>query len=236
LLSKSKDMKNRILKLVFLIVIATCISRSSFAQISKGYLTLGGSLGANITLDSKSTIGPLSSSTPGYIQWNFSPTVGFCITDEIVVGVGLNIDSKFTNQVSSLDNSKTENIMASGIGANLTFRKYNKIRSSIYYHTQVGVGYAIQTGTNRIPLGTNNLTDGGEFLARSISVTVNPGLTYFVSSKWAIDFSLNNILAYTSRTITFFDYGPEDIVEKDGSLSFGYGLTPTLGVFYFLGQ
>ena len=55
-------MKNRILKLVFLIVIATCISRSSIAQISKGYLTLGGSLGANITLDSKSTIGPLSTS------------------------------------------------------------------------------------------------------------------------------------------------------------------------------
>ena len=98
-------MKNRILKLVFFIVVATSISRSSIAQISKGYLTLGGSLGANITLDSKSTIGPLSSSTPGYIQWNFSPAVGFCITDEIVVGVGLNIDSKFTNQVSSLDNS-----------------------------------------------------------------------------------------------------------------------------------
>jgi hypothetical protein len=28
----------------------------------------------------------------------------------------------------------------------------------------------------------------------------------------------------------------KDIVEIDGSLSFGYGLTPTLGVFYFLGQ
>ena len=234
--NKSLDLKNRILKLVFFIVIATCISRSSIAQISKGYLTLGGSLGANITLDSKSTIGPLSSSTPGYIQWNFSPAVGFCITDEIVIGVGLNIDSKFTNQVSSLDNSKTENIMASGIGANLTFRKYNKIKSNIYYHTQVGVGYAIQTGTNRIPLGTDDLINGGKFLTRSINVTVNPGLTYFVSSKWAIDFSLNNILAFTYRTSKYFDYGPEDIVEIDGSLSFGYGLTPTLGVFYFLGQ
>ena len=80
-------------------------------------------------------------------------------------------------------------------------------------------------------------TDGNSCVnSDTINVTVNPGLTYFVSSKWAIDFSLNNILAYTSRTITFFDYGPEDIETKDGSLSFGYGLTPTLGVFYFLGQ
>jgi hypothetical protein len=125
-------MKNRILKLVFLSVIASCISKSSIAQISKGYLTLGGSMGANITLDSKSTIGLLSTSIPGYTQWNFSPSVGFCISDEIVIGVGLNIDSKFIYQVSSIDNSKTENVMLSGIGANLTFRKYNKIKSAIW--------------------------------------------------------------------------------------------------------
>ena len=229
-------MKNRFLKLVFLSVIATCISRSSIAQISKGYLTLGGSMGANITLDSKSTIGLLSTSIPGYTQWNFSPSVGFCITDEIVIGVGLNIDSKFIYQVSSIDNSKTENVMLSGIGANLTFRKYNKIKSAIYYYTQVGVGYSIQTGTDRIPLGTNDFINAGSILARSTTVTINPGLTFFVSPKWAIDFSLNNILAFTYRTSKYFDYGPEDIVEKDGSLSFGYGLTPTLGVFYFLGQ
>ena len=229
-------MKNRILKLVFLIVIAACISRSYFAQISSGCLTLGGSMGANITLESKSTMGPLSTSIPGYTQWNFSPSVGFCISDEMVIGVGLNIDSKFMYQVSSIDNSKTENVMLSGIGANLTFRKYNKIKSAIYYYTQVGVGYSIQTGTDRIPLGTTDFINAGSILVRSTSVTINPGLTYFVSPKWAIDFSLNNILAFTYRTSKYFDYGLEDVVEKDGFLAFGYGLTPTLGVFYYLGQ
>ena len=228
-------MKKTILKMLVVTGMVTGAVMSSNAQISKGSLMFGGSLGANIAMESKTAVGSVSVTTPGYTEWNFSPTAGYFIADGLVVGLGLNLDSKYMYQVSTTDKSKTENIMASGLGVNLIVRKYFEIESKVYFHAQAGLGYSSMNYTDRDKDGASALKDGDKFSGTTIGINITPGLTYFVSPKWGIDFSLNNILAYNSSTLTQDD-GVAKVETTSGGISVGAGLTPTLGLFYYMGK
>ena len=232
---KNKNMKKTILKMLVVTGMVTGAVMSSNAQISKGSIMLGGSLGANMTMESKMTVGTMSLTSPGYTEWNFSPAGGYFVADGLVVGLGLNLDSKFVEEVSSADQKKTENIMASGLGVDLIVRKYFEIESNVYFHTQAGFGYSSRTSTDRVVDGTSALKDGLKTTTTGMGINITPGLTYFVSPKWGIDFSLNNILAYNSYTSTIGD-GTNKVETTGGGLTFGAGLTPTLGLFYYMGN
>ena len=91
---KNKNMKKTILKMLVVTGMVTGAVMSSNAQISKGSIMLGGSLGANMTMESKMTVGTMSLTSPGYTEWNFSPAGGYFVADGLVVGLGLNLDSK----------------------------------------------------------------------------------------------------------------------------------------------
>ncbi len=56
-----------------------------------------------------------------------------------------------------------------------------------------------------------------------------------MSPKWGLDFSLNNIVSYNSSTKTLGD-GAAKIETTGGGFSVGAGLTPSLGLFYYLGK
>lgn len=232
---KNKNMKKTIIKMLVVTGMVTGAVLSSNAQISKGSIMLGGSLGANIAMESKTTLGSTSITTPGHTEWNFSPEVGYFLSDGLVVGLGLNLDSKFMGEVSSTDGKKTEHIMGSGLGVGLMVRKYFEIESNVYFHTQAGFVYSSMSATDRVVDGTSALKDGDKITMTGMGINITPGLTYFVSPKWGIDFSLNNILAYNSSTTTIGD-GATKVETTGGGLSIGAGLTPTLGLFYYMGN
>jgi len=226
-------MKKIILKMLMVTGIVAGAALSSNAQISKGSLMLGGSLGAKLTTESKTTLGSNSSVVRGYTEWNFTPTGGYFVAEGIVLGLGLNIDSKSIGEVTNNDNSITEQIMGAGFGINLFIRKYFEVVSNVYFHTQAGFGYTSITATDKVPDGSNLFKDGDKYTSTDIGINITPGLTYFLSPKWGLDFSLNNIVSYNSSTKTLGD-GASKIETTGGGFSVGAGLTPSLGLFYYI--
>ena len=215
---------------------------SANAQIASGSLMFGGGLGADIKSEGTTKVtGAPDLKTPGYTEWNFSPTVGYFLSDGLAVGLSLNLDSRFRNTRSSADGSKTENIMSSGLGVALFARKYTEITSGLYMHGQASLAYGSFSYTDRTFDGASALKDGAKGSGTNISIDITPGLTYFVSPKWGIDFSLNNILSYDMTTTKTESPAaglfPASTTETSGGgFSIGAGLTPTLGLFYYMGN
>ncbi len=232
---KIRNMKKIILKMLIATGIVAGAALSTNAQISKGSIMLGGSLGANMKMESKTTIGSITNTKPGHTDWNFSPTGGYFVADGLVVGLGLNLESNFLEEVLSADSLKKEHIMASGLGINLIVRKYFEIENNIYFHLQGGFGYNTVSATDRVPDGLSALKDGDKITSSAIGINVTPGLTYFVSPKWGIDFSLNNIVSYNSTTTTIGD-GATKVEITGGGFSVGAGLTPSLGLFFYINK
>jgi hypothetical protein len=219
---------------------------SANAQIASGSLMFGGGLGANITTESttKTTATGLTipdQKTPGFTDWNFTPTVGYFISDGLAVGLALNISSTNVGSATTTDGKTTENIASSGLGVALFARKYMEVSDNVYFHTQAGLSYSSGSFTNRVPDGADKLKDGTKTSFSNIGLNITPGLTYFVSPKWGIDLSLNNILGYNMTTTKTESPAagliPATTTETSGGgFSIGAGLTPTLGLFYYMGK
>jgi outer membrane protein len=231
-------MKKTILKMIAVAGIVTGSVFTSNAQITKGSLMFGGSLGANMTMESTNkTTGSDDVKTPGYTEWNFSPTVGYFVSDGLAVGLSLNVGSNHVYTQQSTDGSKYENVMSSSLGVALFARKYKSITTNVYFHGQAAFGYSSGSYTAKNTDGPSSFKDGNKYTNTNIGINLTPGLTYFVSPKWGIDFSLNNIVSYNMFTAKTEVAGSSNTTENTGgSFNIGAGLTPTLGLFYYMGK
>lgn len=231
-------MKKTIIKMIAVAGIVAGSVFSSNAQVTKGTLMFGGSLGANITMEStKKVTGAADDKRPGYTEWNLSPTVGYFLSDGLAVGLSLNLSSSYVSSISSTDGKTTENIMASGLGVSLFARKYMLITEKVYFHGQGSIGYTSGSYTDRKAVGASGLADNDKYTFSNIGINVTPGLTYFVSPKWGVDFSLNNIIGYNMTTSKVEDTSTSASSETTGgNFAIGAGLTPTLGLFYYFGK
>lgn len=213
---------------------------SANAQIASGSLMFGGSFGADITLEKTTKVtGAPDVKNSGHTNWSFSPTVGYFISDGLALGLNLNIGSTFKKVGSSTDGKTKEHLSESNMGFGLFARKYMEISSNVYFHTQAGLGYLTGSFTDRVADGVDKLKDGNKTTTTDISLNITPGLTYFVSPKWGIDFSLNNIIGYTMTTEKMEGSGNTTGITTEttgGGFSIGAGLTPTLGLYYYMGK
>jgi outer membrane protein len=235
---KTKTMKKTILKMIAVAGIVTGSALTSNAQISKGSFMLGGSLGANITMESTTKNTGLADMTrPGYTEWNFSPTFGYFVSDGLAVGLSLNVSSNYMNTVQSVDKTKYENVMGSNFGVSLFARKYKAITNNVFFHGQATLGYSAGSYTDRNTAGASGFTDGDKYSSNNFGISLSPGLTYFVAPKWGIDFSLNNIIGYNMNSTKVEIANSSKTSESSGgSFNIGVGLVPTLGVFYYFGK
>lgn len=220
--------------------IVTATALSTNAQVTKGSLMFGGSLGANVTMESTQKVtGAADTKRPGYTEWNFSPTVGYFIGNGLALGLSFNVSSNYVYSITTNDGNTTENIMRSDLGVSLFARKYMLITEKVYFHGQGALGYTSGSFTTRKTVGSSGLADDDKNNFSNIGINITPGLTYFVSPKWGIDFSLNNILAYnmtTTKTETEFAGSNVTRERTSGNFSIGAGLIPTLGLFYYMGK
>lgn len=229
-----------------MIAVTGLVAASAFtsnAQVEKGSLMLGGNFGANVTMESTTKLslpGIPDVKKEGHTNWNFSPKVGYFVANGLAVGLTLNVNSTF--QSIATNGAASEHLMRSGMGAGLFARKYIAIAgTSLFFHGQAELMYNSSSFTDRIDDGPNKLKDGDKVTFSSIGITITPGLTYFVSPKWGIDFSLNNILGYTSTTTKIETPANGNIPAfnaetSGGSFNIGAGLIPSLGLFYYLGK
>ncbi len=214
-----------ILLFVFLL-----ISSTAFSQLTKGALLLEGS--GNVG-SSKSESEELGSVVSNNKQFSFSlrPSLGIMISEKWMLGAGIGYDygsssSEYT--YLSQINEQTSNAFL----LNAFLRRYAKLNDKLYFTATLNAGGGL--GTIKAEMDDDvsdpETTDYDTYQA---SISVAPGLTYFISTKWAITGSIGQL--YTN----FYWRKTEDEGEENKNFSSSTGLnfrlnTFSIGVQYFL--
>ena len=197
-------------KLVLTIIGFSLFIVGAQAQTTAGSLMFGGNIRFTSTTQETTTQDQKSS------QFQFLPSAGYFVADNLAVGV--NVD---------LSTSKTETGNATSKYSSFTagpFARYYMFTSNekFAFTGEAGVNFG---GTKFTP-NTGNETKGS-----SLNVYISPGFTYFLSEKWGLDFQLQGI--------SFSSTDPNKNVDNDKSNSVSIGanfFTPSLGFRYYIGN
>ncbi len=229
-------MKITILKMIAVAGIVTGSVFTSNAQITKGSLMLGGSFGANITMESTNKLtGSSDIVNKGYTEWNLSPTIGYFISNGLAMGLSLEVNSIKIRTATSGNGRYQKHVMSNNLGVALFARKYKEILKNTYFYTEGSLSYVKGSFTDQQADGLTSFEDGDKVDYSNIGVNITPGIAYFISPKLGIDFALNNLLGY-NLTTNKIKYQGIDVTNETsfGSFNVGAGLTPTLGLFYYI--
>lgn len=229
-------MKKIILSLAF-----ATIGMGAFAQIGAGTIMLGGSLGFNSTDGgSQSTTGggtTVSTDKTARTSWNFSPAVGYFLTDDIALGIRLGLGGRNHGQATSQDGTTTENITSFFWNAELFGRYYKSLGSNFYIFGDLGLGYGQESWTDKEDGNGGNpaIHDGNEHKVGTFGVNLAPGVAFFPTENWGIDFTLNRLVSFSSSTdnVTAPNNAGEG-EEKSTNFGIGVGLIPTVGLHYYI--
>lgn len=192
-------MKQRFLLSLFFVCAFMANTR---AQISKGAVWVGGSIGYNESKSEPtgSTGSPAKSNT-----FTFNPAIGTVVKDNLVVGINLLYGH------SKSENDGSLNTKANTYGAGVFVRKYFPVISRLYIFGDANAAFTSTKVDRTLPnYGTPptpptiNTTSKGWIS----SIGITPGIAFAVSKKFQLETSLNNLfsVAYTSTKTT----GPTD--------------------------
>lgn len=202
------------------------LSVAANAQIQQGTITIGGSFSINSQKNSQEFLGanPTKSDVDRN-SFSINPRVGYFATSTLVVGLGLTYDRvafERTHGGTSDPTSVTNELLI-----NPYVEKYFSISEKLYATT----AFNILFGTGKIKQG--------EFESDITSFRVNlmPGLTYFVSDKFAITGNFGQLF-YNSRKIK--NKTTTNQIESENTDSqFGLNVSLnsfSLGIRYFIGN
>jgi hypothetical protein len=222
------------------LIIALTISSLAIAQVGKGTLMLGGNVGFNMAGETTNrTTNPagvtIETRTIGNNSWNFSPTVGYFLSDRNVLGLRLNLSSTFVHRRSN--GTTQENVNASGLGSELFFRHYYTITDNFFLFMEAGLGFATSSYTDREDGDEpNQLVDGNYHKSTQMMINLGPGLAFFPSEKWGIDFTLNRFVAFRTQNDRVERPNGSVTTQDRSFFSLGAGMMPSLGVHYFFNR
>lgn len=167
------------------------------AQITKGTLFLGGSLGLS---------SGKSESTPtqpgGTVQeakstnWAIRPQAGTAIADNTVAGIFLNFAKSKTDQKQGSDRSMEE---TSNNGGGVFYRYYYALSRRFFLFGEGTLGIAFNS--YKVTL-TNSTTSFMSVKGSGTGVGLNltPGISFAASPKLHIEATLNNIVSFSHST------------------------------------
>lgn len=209
------------------VIITICFSIISFvsiAQLQKGAILAEGGftyMGRNAS-DNFST-------QPGTYQNDLKstflsvrPSVGFFLTESTLFGIALNYEYNSTvNEIVLNGNSLDPRIQKSNvILINPHLTKFMRLSDKFYFTTSLNLLAGIGKGS----LGQNNR----ETNILDLRINMTPGLTYFISNKWAIQGSIGEL---------FYNYKQEKIeadinqAEDEKNVDHTYGLSAQVNTF-----
>lgn len=204
-------MKQRI---VLSLVFVCAFMVTTRAQISKGAVWVGGSIGYNQSKSKMDTTIYKSSTV------NINPGVGIVVKDNLVVGISLLYRQQKTNNYLSKEYEKYETY-----GVGLFVRKYFPVINRLYVFGDAGVNYNHTKGsTEQTNYPTINKTTSKGWLA---GVNITPGVSFAVTKKFHLETSLSNLLgvAYaTSKTTPVLPPGSTAKPVSSSSDTFTAGL------------
>jgi hypothetical protein len=167
-------MKRRLLFVCTILSLATI----SQAQIKKGSVLLGGSIG---TLKNKSeSNGVETKSSSIYV----GPSIGFVVKDNWVLGINASYSTYDFNQGASNYGNDGNGYSIGAFG-----RKYMPLSSHFYLYGQGNLNYNREKSKQFT--GTDNVTN---MESKGFNLGVTPGLTYAVSKRFHLEAFLNNLI------------------------------------------
>lgn len=204
-------------KLLFVLLASTILSTLN-AQVQKDAVILGGSIIFNGN-DNSNEFSSYNANSSDY-KSNFlsiSPQIGYFATESLLLGIGLTFehrDQEYQSQsYSGGYNGNTDKTRSNLFLINPYVTKYSKLNNKLYL-----------TSTVKLQAGFGTEQDTKVFELR---VNATPGLTYFVSEKWALKCSIGQL--YYNRKKYTPDNDNND--DDDKNIHQNYGLNLSLNTF-----
>jgi hypothetical protein len=177
-------MKQRI---VLSLVFVCAFMVTTRAQISKGAVWVGGTIGySQSKMDYKDT-GVKDQKTSSL---NVSPSIGLVVKDNLVVGISL-----IYNQSKQENNGTVMESNTKSYGGNIFVRQYIPVISRLYLFGEASAGYVSTKGD-----GTQEDYVNGSYVkvktsskGWSTGLNVTPGLAFAITKKFQIETSLNSL-------------------------------------------
>ena len=191
-----------------LVASAIALFSLSNAQIAKGTTYISGQVGYE---GSKNNNNDVTNDTFGIV-----PTVGYFVSSDVAVGVGVGYVS--ASQTSPSVTGEVKNSTSAFIVEPFA-RKYWNIGEKLFFFGQLSVPMAF--GNDKVKVEGNEVSNE-KF--SSFGVTVKPGLDYFLNNNWSIE-----------ATIGEFGYETAKYKNAESVDNYGFGLnlnSVTLGVKY----
>jgi outer membrane protein len=202
---------------------------------------LGGSLGFSSTgggtVESSGGGAPtISNDLTARSNWNFSPTIGYFLNDNLAVGLRLGLGGTNRGQFVTADGKTTENVSSFDLGVELFGRYYKELGSSFYFFVDGGLAFTSASWTDKAQDGLDKLKDDDKNSLSTIGLNVAPGVAFFPSEKWGIDLTLNRLVGFNMNSNTVEAVGGRKTVASTTNFGIGGGFMPTLGLHYYMGK
>jgi outer membrane protein len=205
------------MKKIILTVAAVFVLGFANAQDKKESKGFGFSKGdvyveGNINMDSKNDKDANTKTS----SMNFSPSVGYFLSDNFAVGLNLDVTSAKTT-VSGTDTAKNNGF---GVGA---YGRYYFLEVGQRFKTYTQFGFNVGSSKDAISTYKTNTFDLGAGL----------GMNYFVTPKVAISFGLGNVISYgnTKMNMPGMDQGSSEM-KVNLNVFNNFFNTPTFGALY----
>ena len=193
---------NKSFILVLALVIATPVVH---AQTSSGSMMAGGS----ITFSSSSREG---GSANDFSSFSFSPSFGYFISDNFALGTSLTLSTSRTGTGAAKTTGSSF-----GLGPFVRYYKFTS-NESLAFFGQAGVSFS----SGKTDPAFGNVTN-----SNSISLSIFPGVAYFLNEHWAMELSITGFRLVSS------DLNTDNEDDKTTTVDFSiHSFSPSLGLRY----
>lgn len=212
-------------KHLFLACTILSFATISQAQIKKGSVLLGGSLGYSKQHSENGT------NENEFKAVNFTPTVGIAFKDNWIAGV-----SGGLSWSTSKSNSLTPRSEVDGYSAGVFVRRYAPLGKNFYLYGNAGFNYSKLNREEVL-----NTDQSRDIVSKGVSLAITPGLAYAISKRFHLEAYLNNLLSLnyqTTKTENLFLGGKTTTEDKsfDFGTNFSTSAPLSIGFRFILGK
>lgn len=189
------------MKKLFIVAI-TALGFTFAAQAQDEAATIGGFEKGNVFVEGSLGFGSTNdkNSDEKSNEFNFTPKVGYLLSDDFALGAQLDFGSSKT-EVGGTDTSKGSRY---GVGV---FGRYYFLDLGQRFKTYTELGFAYSSAENKIT----------DLKANGFGAGLDLGLNYFVKENIALTFTLDNVLGYSSSKLDVSG------AKASSQLNFGIG-------------
>jgi hypothetical protein len=206
-------------KVIIFCSILLMVNGISFAQISQGKLSIGGSF--NFQMDKEKTENQNTTvKGPNTTEFGFSPSIEYFVTDNISGGLEFSVNSSVTKDYPG--NSDKDKSTIFGISPFL--RYYLGPDDKFKFFGQASLGLGFGNSVHEEDTGVGIVTTKTKINAFEIGI--RPGIYFSLSDKVAIESTIG-FFGFNSYTQKY----PNDV--KDSNSSFGLSLNTATIYFGF---